>query len=723
LALTLACLVAWAVLSNGVPAQAAAEPSSACSTPTFLTTKVVHRFTFPGGIESGDFNGDGKTDLITARSSTNKVAILLNDGNGLFSTVKEFATSVSPRNLVVGDFNGDGKMDAITAGFSGNSDNQISVLLGDGAGNLAAPINHPSDETRFFSSGDFNGDGKLDLIKSLSVGPVGILLGDGTGHFAAPLEFNFGSIAFPPDAVVGDFNEDGRLDVATQDIILALGDGAGGLLAPRSLRAGNEPSSVAAGDFNEDGRPDLVVTNRSSQDVSLLIQDELGGYESATNFSVDLLPSFVAVADFNGDDHLDFVTANNRVSVGDTQILGTVSIRLGDGTGNFAPVHNFPSGHAPDSLLVVDVNQEGKLDLVVANVGSVVVSEVIFVNPATVSILIGDGEGGFAAPVALSSAQVPHLGDSVQISIAAGDLNDDSQVDLVVAYRTYISVLLGDGTGQFGDSILHTSTIPIVSLVLRDFGKDGKLDVATANTSNSGQGIDTVSIRSGDGTGNLGAVRDVAEVSSPEHLATGDLNLDGNLDLVVSDGGIRVALGDGAGSFGALISLSLSSKFAAVEDVNADNKLDIVIVPSGVSTGHVTVLLNSCGGLVTPTPTPTPTPTSTPTPSPSPSPSPGPVLIIEDGSNHAVAHESVTFTRGPFAVRTRLSFNPDQRTRIILFASNLELLPDEDASDVTAKAEDAQGNVIPLCSRERREGSRIRLADSGDSQTAGRTRD
>jgi VCBS repeat protein len=252
--------------------------------------------------------------------------------------VKEFATSTQPLTLVTGDFNGDGKADAIVGSSSPIADNFISVFLGDGAGNLAAPINIPSAETSFLSSGDFNGDGKPDLIKSKSQGPIGILLNDGTGHFAPPREFDFGrSSSFRVDATAGDFNEDGKLDVVTNAITLAFGDGAGGLLAAPSLRAGKEPSSAATGDFNEDGRQDLLVANYSSSNVSLLIQNETGGYEPATNFPVDLLPSFIAVADFNGDDHLDFVTANNRVNLGDNKILGTVSIGLGDGVGHFAP--------------------------------------------------------------------------------------------------------------------------------------------------------------------------------------------------------------------------------------------------------------------------------------------------------------------------------------------------------------------------------------------------
>ena len=113
-----------------------------------------------------DFNGDGKTDLVTARPNADKVSVLLNNGSGEFSTVREFATSTRPVELLAGDFNGDGKADVVSGSSSGVAPNNVSVLLGDGAGNLAAAINTPSDSISFLSSGDFNGDGKPDLIKA-----------------------------------------------------------------------------------------------------------------------------------------------------------------------------------------------------------------------------------------------------------------------------------------------------------------------------------------------------------------------------------------------------------------------------------------------------------------------------------------------------------------------------------------------------------------------------
>lgn len=630
---------------------------------------------FLTGIKTADFNGDGKTDLVTAKPNSESVVVLLNDGNGQFSTVKEFATSNTPLKLLVGDFNGDGKADVITGGFVGPTN--ISVLLGDGAGNFALPINTPSDVINFLASGDFNGDGKPDLLTARTLGPHGILLGDGAGHFSTLREFNLGTFVSDADAVTGDFNEDGKLDVVTNYMTIAFGDGAGGLLAPRSFRVGNEPASIAAGDFNEDGRHDLVVANFSSNDVSLLIQDGTGSYAPATSLAVGSQPAFVAVGDFNRDRHQDLVTANRG---------GTVSIRLGDGSGSFAPANNFSSGFWPSSLVIGDFNRDDKLDLAVANQGFETVSETgIDVRPASVAILIGDGAGNFAAPVLLSNG-LPALTHKAPLSIAAGDLNNDNKLDLVVANSTNLSVLPGDGTGQFGNAIVQTTLNVLNSVVAADFNKDGNLDVATSSP--SGPTTSAVSIRFGDGTGNLGTPHDFPG----GNLTVGDFNSDGNLDLAMATNGLSVVLGDGAGNFGPPTVLDLVPKSITADDVNGDGKLDLAIIPSSVN--YVTILLNTCGGLVSPTPTPTPTPTASPTPSPTPSSAP--VLLTEESTNHAIALESVALTRDPFTVRPQLDFSSDHLTRIILFASKFDLLPGENASAVIAQAEDTQGRVFPL---------------------------
>ena len=136
--------------------------------------------------------------------------------------------------------------------------------------------------------GDFNGDGKQDLAVTYytSAGFISIVLGDGAGHFSAPTNFSAG--AYPGLAAVGDFNGDGKQDLAVPNfgnsggVSILLGDGAGNFSAPIILSAG--PGSVAVGDFNGDGKQDLAVANRNSNSVSILLGDGAGSFGAPTNF-------------------------------------------------------------------------------------------------------------------------------------------------------------------------------------------------------------------------------------------------------------------------------------------------------------------------------------------------------------------------------------------------------------------------------------------------------
>ncbi len=136
----------------------------------------------------GDFNGDGKQDLAVVNSSSANVSILLGDGAGNFSAATNYPVGESPREVVVGDFNGDGKQDLAVAN-QGSED--VSILFGDGTGNFGAATNFPAGtEPYSLAVGDFNRDGKQDLaVAHIFSDYVSIQLGDGAGNFSAPTDF------------------------------------------------------------------------------------------------------------------------------------------------------------------------------------------------------------------------------------------------------------------------------------------------------------------------------------------------------------------------------------------------------------------------------------------------------------------------------------------------------------------------------------------------------
>jgi hypothetical protein len=266
----------------------------------------------PRSVAVGDFNGDGRRDLVVANEISVNVSILLGNGNGTFGAATNFAVGTGPQSVAVGDFNGDGKQDLAVANQLSNN---VSILLGNGNGTFGAATNFAAGTGPLsVAVGDFNGDGKQDLATANQFsGNVSILLGNGNGTFGAATNFGAGSAPF--SVAVGDFNGDGRQDLAvanqgSANVSILLGNGNGTFGAATNFGAGSAPFSVAVGDFNGDGRQDLAVVNQGSANVSILLGNGNGTFGAATNFAAGTGPLSVAVGDFNGDGRQDLAVAN-----------------------------------------------------------------------------------------------------------------------------------------------------------------------------------------------------------------------------------------------------------------------------------------------------------------------------------------------------------------------------------------------------------------------------
>jgi HYR domain/FG-GAP-like repeat/FG-GAP repeat len=332
-----------------------------CATPSFTAAVNFGAGAGPVSVTAGDFNGDGKLDLTTANRNSNNVSVLLGDGAGGFPAAVNFGAGDAPSSVTTGDFNGDGKLDLATANLTSSN---VSILLGNGAGSFAAAVNFGAGAGPVsVTAGDFNGDGKLDLATAnRNSNNVSVLLGDGAGGFAAAANFGAGNL--PLSITTGDFNGDGKLDFATanhfsSNVGVRLGDGAGGFGAAAIFGAISGPTSVTTGDFNGDGKLDFAVANNNSSNVAVRLGDGAGGFAAAVNFSVGAQPQSVVVSDFNGDGKLDLATANLTSN--------NASILLGNGVGGFASAANFGVGTLPRSVVIGDFNGDGKPDLAVAN--------------------------------------------------------------------------------------------------------------------------------------------------------------------------------------------------------------------------------------------------------------------------------------------------------------------------------------------------------------------
>jgi FG-GAP-like repeat len=204
----------------------------------------------------------------------------------------------------------------------------------------------------------------------------------------------------------------------------------GSLFAPQMpLAVGIQPFSVAVGNFNGDGSPDLAVADRGGNSVRILLGNGNGTFAPQTPIAVGNAPDAIAVGDFNGDGKLDLAVANSYFGTNG----GTVSVLLSNGNGTFAAPMTMAVGDDPLAIAVGDFNGDGKIDLAVANFDS-----------GTISILLGNGNGTFAPQTTVPVGSYPS-------SIAVGDFNGDGKLDLAVAsVRTgHMSVLLGNGNGTF----------------------------------------------------------------------------------------------------------------------------------------------------------------------------------------------------------------------------------------------------------------------------------
>ena len=318
-----------------------------------------------------------------------------------------------------------------------------------------------------------------------------------------------------------------------------------------SPHVGDTPEAIGIGDFNGDGNQDLAVVNYESSTVSILLGDGTGNFTLASSPATGSFPNSIAVGDFNGDGKLDLAIA------GGASFQGTLSILLGDGTGNFTLASSPKTGESPHSVVAGDWNGDGQLDLAVANYQS-----------GTLTILLGDGTGNFT----VASSPVTDFGPA---ALGVGDFNGDGKLDLAVVnvnYNTF-SIFLGDGTGNFTVSSSFATGEEPGAIAVGDFNADDKLDLAIANGSS-----DTVSILLGDGTGNFRLTSSPPAGEGPGGITVGDFNEDGKLDLAVANENNMTAsilMGDNTGNFTLVSSPYTGGEdCVAVADFNGDGKLD-----------------------------------------------------------------------------------------------------------------------------------------------------
>ncbi|MBK9063173.1 MAG: VCBS repeat-containing protein [Acidobacteria bacterium] len=510
--------------------------------------------TYDLAIATGDFDGDGRLDLVVVKRQvdgqnlTGHVLFLRGDGAGGFAPALSVASGFIPGPFAVLDVDGDGRLDLAVGSLD-----EVLVFRGRGDGTFQAPTAIPySGWIAAIVVGDVDSDGRPDLVVSNTTRMS--VLRNTPGGLVTSFE-SFDAPTSSREFALADVDGDGALDlvigVRGLGVLYGLGDGT--FESPVWTGSGSGVTGITAGDFNADARTDVVASGGTTSAVFL--SDAFGFLQEAE----PIRPVGAdTVGDFDGDGRLD--------------LAGPGVLYLGNGDGTFTTARYLPTGYAA-ALTVVDVNKDGKPDLA-------------WMSPNTAfGTMLGDGSGGFGTAV-MTSFPVPYFNGV--FADVTGDGIPDAVVTASAVPPTALYVLPGDGSGKFGASIVTTfgSFQQIRPPVVADFDGDGHPDVAFVLDGG-------LVVLFGDGTGHFPRSQPPRIVPFGD-LSVSDLNGDGKPDLVIASPGgdvgdrLMTLINDGTGRFSTVVDLALSPSVYAPSirliDADGDGKPDLLATSYGVVT-------------------------------------------------------------------------------------------------------------------------------------------
>jgi hypothetical protein len=516
-------------------------------------------------VKLGDFNGDGRPDMITANQMTGQnfgtrsyCTVLINNGNGTFGNRHDYDVGFNSYcgAVEIADFDKDGKLDWAAAAMW---DGYIYVYRGLGNGTFALRNAIPASEPTGVVAADFNRDGRIDIAFH-TVNDLYVMMNNGTS-FGSPVYYDNWP-ANVADLAVADFNKDGAPDLVSVGFqtTVFVNDGFGAFSSKITFPVAETTTGVITGDFDGDTWIDFAGANYGENSASVYYNDGNLGFHDKRNWGVGFAPNGLAAGDLNADGKLDMLVVNSQMS------QDTATVVLNEGDRNFLARREYAIRGYGYGIDIGDLNRDGYLDVATA---------VYVGNADRVTVFYGTADGSLSAPY-----DVEVFGNNIPTDVAIGDLNADGWPDLVASIFSpgnSIRVWLNRGDGTFNPSASYDAGGNPSGVGIGDLNGDGKADIVCSNGSSNDS---SVSIFINKGNGTFKPQIRIGTLSRPSDVVFGDFDRDGDQDFVVTHvGSSSVLLFRNMGS----VTFSLQSFNAGevqsggvVSDFNGDGWVDFV---------------------------------------------------------------------------------------------------------------------------------------------------
>ncbi|HVN83466.1 MAG TPA: FG-GAP-like repeat-containing protein [Candidatus Binatia bacterium] len=530
------------------------------------------------GIVIQDIDGDGIPDVLVSEEESDFLHLLPGLGDGTVGAPTMIFSGHDPVNIAVADFDGDGVLDlAVTLSAAGEGNGDVSILRGLGGGLFDQPqIISLGLGSEGVVANDFDGDGAPDIaVANSGPGTISLLRNLGQFNFAAPVSLTAGAGAGP--LVLGDVDGDHVLDLIvantaddTAGVLRSRGDGTFDPVVIQST-GGIQPSALVFADVNGDGFGDIVISHERSQSVSVLLGVGDGGFDAPRGFVADVGPTAVAVLDVNNDGRPDLLTAN-----GGGITPPTLAELFGDGSGQFSGVELLATT-AASGVAVADFNEDAVADAAITQP-----------DARAIALYFGGGRSSRLVPI-----------DREATGIATADLDGDDHVDLVAGSPSDVSILFGgSGDALFSQPIRVALDNPPGLLDIADVDHDGAPDVVVISSASPGQ----LTVLHNDHNRAFSPSSPVSLGTRVLSFAVIDFDGDGNPDLALGDATRVLTLrNNGDGSFAPPTSIVIGASVLALaaSDVDGDGDVDLVMATSTQGQGIVRLLTNDGGGTFT----------------------------------------------------------------------------------------------------------------------------